>query len=518
MKRNVLPLVLMAAFAVATRAAAQGTGPYFVDTTADGPESLEHCVEGQPCPLRSAVHIANQTGGGLVTARICAQQGDPGCLSTNDPNYDPISGQWTFHLDSVIGALILDREGVVLDFRTTPPIWNGPADNVVVVDGGRVPLAQGIVVQGLGHRVAGLEVVGRFSSAAIEMSANTHNVILGPGIVVVDVEAAAGIRLRDASVTGNSVVGNWCGIRGDGSEIVAVRGDCLLIDRGAAENTIGGMDAGEPNFLAAATGSGIRLEGPGADRNRVVGNVIGLGPTGVGMFGGPAVDIVDSGANIVENNVIAAAAGAGLRIRGTSFGNQVRENAVGYRPGPDGIVDEPYGNTGWGIELRELAKGTVVEHNTVQYNRGGGVVATGGQAENNLFSQNRIRRNGGPAVRAISGANGGIEAPLFSIVTADRASGIACSGCTVELFSDEGGQAWHYEGSVAVTGGSFIFSKAGGFLGPFLTSTATRSGNTSSLSGSEVVPGAATPTPDRPTDPPPQFDIFIPLVAQHWSR
>ena len=108
---------------------------------------------------------------------------------------------------------------------------------------------------------------------------------------------------------------------------------------------------------------------------------------------------------------------------------------------------------------------------------------------------------GGPAIRVGGGGNGGVDPPRFAIVTLARASGTACGGCRVEFFSDDGDEAGFFEGSAVATAGLFIFDKEGGFRGPYLTATVTRSGNTSALAVSRPVPGWPTPTPPATSAP-----------------
>jgi hypothetical protein len=512
MRRYVIAAVAAsAAMAFAALATAQGEPTFYVDTTADGLESADHCANGQPCPLRSAVFLANTGSGGRVTAIRCAQPGEPGCLSTEDPNYDSATDQWTFHLSGDLGALILDFQNIHLDFRPTAPGWDGPEDNAVVIDGGDSLMARAIDMQGPNHLVAGIEFRGTFNNAAVEVSRSGDNIVLGPGLLFADVAGLAAIRIRDPEVE-TSIVGNWCGLTRDGT-VKPVGGACILLDRGATLVTLGGESAAAPNYLVASTGPAVSMIGPAVDRNVIAGNVIGQTPDGApGAVAGGGVVARDSGANVISANTIAGTGSSGISFAGTSFANRITGNHVGYVPADEEGGGTTAPNMGWGIALTERTAGTEITGNWIQNNTHGGILVSGGQAVNNLISQNRLRGNQGPSIQVSGGANGGVRPPLFSIVRDDMASGTACGGCLVELFSSDDGEAWLYEGSVTAVGGQFLFRPDEPLTGPYLTATATGSGgNTSGMSEAVRLPGAPTPTPVF-------FFIQFPLVAKAWQR
>ncbi|HEY3051931.1 MAG TPA: right-handed parallel beta-helix repeat-containing protein, partial [Thermoanaerobaculia bacterium] len=113
-------------------------------------------------------------------------------------------------------------------------------------------------------------------------------------------------------------------------------------------------------------------------------------------------------------------------------------------------------------------------------------------------SRNRIRRN------AIFGnTNAGLRddgtaqapaAPLIADVGVDFVKGSACSGCRVEVFSDQDDEGRWFEGeTVAASDGQFMMRKSGTLLrGPRVSATAT------DLSGATSVFSATARTPPPP--------------------
>ena len=81
----------------------------------------------------------------------------------------------------------------------------------------------------------------------------------------------------------NVVQGNFIGITPAGTPVPNI-GDGILI-QGASNNTIGGMNAGDRNFVSANSGAGVRImgaaDGTMASNNIVQGNDIGTNTAGM---------------------------------------------------------------------------------------------------------------------------------------------------------------------------------------------------------------------------------------------
>jgi hypothetical protein len=79
------------------------------------------------------------------------------------------------------------------------------------------------------------------------------------------------IRISDASSVGNRIIGNWCGVRGDG-QIDPVAEDCFVLDKGASGNTIGGSTDAERNVLAASALGVGRIPSGARTSNSAIGS------------------------------------------------------------------------------------------------------------------------------------------------------------------------------------------------------------------------------------------------------
>jgi len=95
-----------------------------------------------------------------------------------------------------------------------------------------------------------------------------------------------------------------------------------------------------------------------------------------------------------------------------------------------------------------------------------------------------IHSNDQKGIALLHRGNSGLAAPVISLATQTRISGMACANCTVEIFSDMADEGAIYEGTtIADASGRWSLSKPAGFAGPNLTATATdAAGNTSEFS------------------------------------
>jgi hypothetical protein len=477
---------------------------FAVDTTQDVAVLPEHCVPPAICPLRSALELAN-VGGGVVTAKLCENPGDAGCLSTLDPGYDAETGRWVIRIQPELAAFNITGSGVTLDFARSVAGWAGPQDNVIAIDGG-TELGQALTVEGVDGVVTGLDIHGAFSTAALEIRIGATGNHVGPGIVIAGTSGQAAFRIRDTDTRQNELEGNWCGIDGSG-RFLPVQGHCVLVERGATANVV------RNNTLAGATGDGVALDGEGTTENVIEGNRIGPPPGEVGPAHGVRVT-AGAGPNRVMGNWVWGSQGSGIQLADV-FDVTVEANEVG-----SGGESADQGNSGWGIELRDYSKGSMIRANLVRFNDAGGILVTGGQATENTITRNVVTANDGQGIVVSGGANGRIEPPTVSNVSETRIAGLACNLCVLELYSDDGDEALTFEGQVtAASFGTFIFDKPEGFAGRFVTALQTQGRNTSGLADSKPVPGRVTPTV-TPATPGPGTSavIFLPWAGMKAPR
>ena len=211
-----------------------------------------------------------------------------------------------------------------------------------------------------------------------------------------------------------------------------------------------------------------------------------------------------SNAGVVLDGRYTSSGSDGLRI--TSDGNVIKGLQIIRFP-DDGveITDGAKHNTiggDWTVGSAPHGEG-----NVITLNGGDGVDINGTGTLGNTITRNSIHSNGGIGIDNCDGGNAELSPPALTNVTANSVGGLApVSYATVEIFSDDADEGRVYEGTTtAGAGGSFIFTKATGFHGPYLTATATDSGgNTSEFSSPVAKPGPTptptpTPTPSTPT-------------------
>ncbi len=529
---------------------------WYVNTTEDLPIVQEQCLPQQICTLRAAIEKAQArgaSGGGIV--RVCynpadTPKGKP-CrgaaqpLKTSDPGYDPASGKWVFEFAKDM-PYAFSEPGTQLDFTLDIDGWAGPQDNKIVIQPGPVQMNHAFILEGSGTVLKGIEIRGDLQGAAITVrDAFTGNPVshnqLGPGLILAGIRPGVGIKLSGAAVADNRVVGNWCGITGDGTKIARNQEDCVQITEGSGNNTVGGPDPADRNIFAASQiGVGVAVEDGSTVGNTIQGNWFGLDAKG-SPIGNTAGVTIKTGAleTRILDNVISGNELSGITIFNNSQRTEIRGNTIGESPDRATCI----GNGNYGIELSGSASNSVIEHNRIACNGKGGVLVTGQGTRGNRISQNSIANNKThEAIRVGQGANGGIRTPQINGSMNTRVTGQACPGCTVEVFSDPDEEADVFEGSVQAdrSSGLFIFDKPEGFANFFVKVTGTDpNNNTSSLSVKHAVgtgrtptattrPATGTPTPTTPGTPgtveatptqgPTIRDIYVPVTQKNHQR
>ncbi len=504
------PPVLSAS--LARYGAAQEPESFFVNTTASIDPELTHCDPEEPCPLGSAI-IRGQNANGEVRACYdpeevawglpCPEGASP--LSIADPGYDAEAGKWVFEMRPDLISHDLVTGTLTIDFTVDVRDWQGPQDNRIVVN---APRNQNFALTvGTDNNVLkGFEIRGNYNVAAIELRVGASGNQLGPGLIVAGLEHGYGIRIRDGETSNNRIVGSWCGITGDGTEVLAVEQDCIAIQKGAHDNVVGGEVPNLGNVISSSGGAGVSLDnvdGYGTRDNLVVGNWIGLDASGVQAAGNEFGVVVDneSHGNHITGNVISGNRQDGIKVEGSSFNTVVADNVIGL----DAKLDGPVPNLGHGIRFGGWAKQSVVTTNLVSHNREGGIIVRGANTRGIKITQNSITANGGSALEVLDGANSRLEPPRLDALGGNELIGRACGGCTVEVYSDPAGQAKTYEGTAPtdVAFGTFRFTADSGFENGSVTAIALDdNGNTSGISEAKYLPGYPTPTPPEPTPSP----------------
>jgi hypothetical protein len=141
--------------------------------------------------------------------------------------------------------------------------------------------------------------------------------------LVIQQFTANGIEIQGTSR--NLITANYLGTTANGAAAAGNGNDGVLIDSGAANNTIGGTAADAGNVISgngnsgATTGNGVEITGSGTSANIVEGNFIGADKTGAVALGNVLDGVlIDGGAT--GNTIGGAGAGAANVIFGSVVG------------------------------------------------------------------------------------------------------------------------------------------------------------------------------------------------------
>jgi hypothetical protein len=160
----------------------------------------------------------------------------------------------------------------------------------------------------------------------------------------------AGVEIKDAGTTGNTVAGNLIGTNKTGTATLGHLTDGVLLDSGAANNVVGGTTAASGNVIGG-NDNGVALTDSGTTANLVEGNHVGtdLGGTinlgnvvsGVLLAGGASSNTVGStsaqGGNVIDFN------GKGVVVGSTATDTATKGDSI--------LGNSIVNNTGLGIDL-----------------------------------------------------------------------------------------------------------------------------------------------------------------------
>jgi len=173
----------------------------------------------------------------------------------------------------------------------------------------------------IGHAATGNTVGGAAAGAGNVCSGN----------------AQAGISVADAGTNRNVVQGSLCGLNRAGTVRVPNGFSGVALWGGACENLIGGAAAGEGNVLSGNTENGVLIADSGTTGKMVLGNVIGLAADGSTACGNSQYGVlIQNGAADNTIGGVASGAGDriacntrhGIQCGGSSTGNTLRGNRI----------------------------------------------------------------------------------------------------------------------------------------------------------------------------------------------
>jgi len=324
---------------------------------------------------------------------------------------------------------------------------------------------------------------------------------LAQGYLTIDASDAGvvldgtGIAIRES--VGLSIASNNNAVRG--LQIVGFSKAGIQLRSGAQYNTIGGDrdqgsgPVGRGNLIRGPGTFGIGLWGADTAFNTIQGNLIGTDLTGTAGAAAlsSAIYSEEANHNTLADNVIGGYQSFGLEICCASQGhNTITGNAIGSDPSGNAVLTD---GAGTGVIIRDSGLNIVGPDNVIAHNGATGIAISGGVSTGNQITQNSIHDNGGTGdvyvalgVGLWEGGNQDLAAPHlldFNLETGEL-TGLACAGCTVEVFSDNAEEGALYEGaSITDADGVFVLNKGAPFSGPRLTATSTdANGSTSQFS------------------------------------
>lgn len=346
--------------------------------------------------------------------------------------------------------------------------------------------------------------------------------------VIASGSPGSGIYLGGVGTNHNRFYNTLIGISPDGSRHLGNYLQGLDINRGASYNIVGGTLAGQRNWIGGNGISGVEISHePYADYNQVIGNYIGVNADATGSATiyrnqSSGVHIEDhTNFNLVTHNVIGNNQRAGIQMSETVRNNQLAYNFIGVTPsganvpnGIAGIVAYNYAannkigpgnqiaNNPVGILITSSRGGNVnnrITQNSIYNNDTLGIDlgSTGTTAQN--FASQGVTPNEQPIAEA---PNNNQPHPALAIATPNEVSGLACPGCTVEVFKSDGGAQIYGEGrsylasAIVDSNGQFRVVISGGLnVGDFVTATATNTmSDTSEFSLNRLVTTSAPGT------------------------
>ncbi len=367
-----------ASFAAAV--AATVTGHYLTATATD---PLGNTSEFSPClyapstaPGQTFVVVnTNDAGPGslrqaILDANVAINSGDT--ILFNIPGAGPQVIRPSSALPPITDPVFIDgysQPGATTN--SSPTVFTGTP--FIQIDGASAgPGVDGLRVAAGPSLVRGLAITS-FGGDGIEIATNGNSVVEGCLLGLVP----AGVSMPNG---------------GSGVRIFNAPG-----------NRVGGAATGARNVISGNSSSGVQIDGVAASNNIVVGNLIGLDPTGALDTGnaGDGVQISDAPNNVVggptaaERNVISGNNSTGIEINALNgSGNRVLGNFIGT----DATGALPVGNGSFGVFFNTSARNNVVggptpgAGNLIAFNGSDGVDVNSGT--NNAIRGNAIFANG----------------------------------------------------------------------------------------------------------------------------
>ncbi len=387
--------------------------------------------------------------------------GSPGGATPNtavSPN--PFNGTLTIELD---GTSAGTANGLTFVGGSDLSVVSGLVINNFALNGIELSLNSNIRIVGnyIGTDTAGTVDAGNTSNG-VYINTSSHNNAVG-GISAADRNVISGnnndgVTIGDPGSTSNTVLGNYIGLKADGSAIsIGNSSNGVSIFSSADENLVGGTAATSKNVISG-NNNGVYISS--ASSNTISGNYIGTRYTGIAAqtntaYGvlvdgfsssttiGGTVDITVDGPCTGACNVISGNSSDGVSLTGANVtGTIVEGNYIGTDV--NGAIN--LGNTSDGVEVGSGAYsnsvgGANAESRNIISGNGQSGVYLSDSSHNNTVAGNYIGTDVG-GTNNIGNTTDGIHLQESDSNTIGGTSGVALGGnCTgsCNLISGNGG-------------------------------------------------------------------------------
>ncbi|MCH7662687.1 MAG: right-handed parallel beta-helix repeat-containing protein [Chloroflexi bacterium] len=289
--------------------------------------------------------------------------------------------------NSEIGIDIIEFDLVGSPYIIAPGTALPIIDDTIIIDGtSQTDYSTGnpvLEIDGGGQSFNGLE----FSSDG--------NMIVG--LVIRDFDGDA-IKIT-GSAGGSTISGNYIGVEIDGNTPDGNSVGIHILD--SPGNLIGGSVAGEENVISG-NGTGIIIEGAASDLNTIIRNIIGMnaaidagvGNTAEGILIDAAINTTIGSTNTNKLNVVSSNDSHGIKITNSAAGTRILGNSIGTGLSGTGV----FGNGGHGVWLdsseNRVGGTNSGAKNSIRFNAGNGVTVSAGEKTNTIIG-NAILDNDG---------------------------------------------------------------------------------------------------------------------------
>jgi CSLREA domain-containing protein len=286
-----------------------------------------------------------------------------------------------------------------IQLLSTPPTLNDLSGGTTI-DGYTQPESHPNTDEVVSNAAITVEVRGKGEAQFAGFLLNSPGNVIR-GLAIYSLHSA--IRIYGANGRNNQIVGNFIGTDASGlyAATVTVGGSSgMELGTGASHNSIGGATPAQRNIISGNGHNGIVTYDPGTDYNTIVNNIIGLAPSGDRRLANRnhGIDInTGSSHNKVggtaagERNIVSGNGTSAVEVshQFSTADNSIIGNYIGTDvTGTQGPKYAANGN--YGINIQDYTTNTVVAHNIVGNNKGGGINITDVANEGTQVSYNRV--------------------------------------------------------------------------------------------------------------------------------